>query len=62
MLRRDAVHTDGAHLYALAPVELDHLAAGVADEVTHPEAGDETGTAARERRDRRDIGMVVVIV
>src|SRR5438034_122377 len=62
VLRGYAVHPDGAHLHALSPVELDHLAAGGADEVAHLEAGDKTRTMSGQRLDGRQIGVVVVVV
>src|SRR5207244_108215 len=51
VLRGYAVHANGAHLDALAPVELDDLAAGAAHEVAHAETGDEARAALGERGD-----------
>ena len=53
VLRGDAVHPDGAHLDAVAPVELDHVAADLPDQVGHAEPGDEPRAAACEGLDGR---------
>ena len=57
-----AVNPHGADLHALPPIELDHLAAGLTHEVAHPQTGDETDAALRERLDRSQVGVVVVVV